>query len=123
MTSNETRSADAASAKARDAVRSAKDQAATETSHVLHDAKGRAAQVGDQVGAQAYATAAGLTDRAKGAIQGLSDRLPDDAITSGRRAYAQGSATVGRRVAKQPIEALLLAGALGYLLGWASSRS
>ncbi len=104
---------DAASKKAKSSVYAAKDKAAAETSHVMHDAQGAADQAG------------GVLNRARETIQDLSGRLPDsasDAYRSGRRAYAEGSDSVARRIVKQPIEALLLAGALGYLAGWATSR-
>ena len=71
------------------------------------------------------ATAGDLYGRAKEQVQGLSDHMPDsagDAYQKGRQAYAAGADTLGRRVANQPLEALLLAGALGYLVGWAASR-
>ena len=81
---------------------------------------------GEVGGGGACPAAGGLYARAKDTVQGLSDRLPEgasEAYRSGQRVYAQGSDTVARRVGKQPIEALLLAGALGYLVGWATSRS
>jgi len=45
-----------------------------------------------------------------------------EAIAAGQRAVDEGTARLARRVAKQPIEALILAGAIGYLVGWATSR-
>ncbi len=64
--------------------------------------------------------------RAKDGVAGLGDQLPDsasDALDASRKAYSRGSDQFARQVAKQPIEALLLAGAIGYLVGWAANRS
>jgi uncharacterized protein YjbJ (UPF0337 family) len=79
----------------------------------------------------------GLADQVVGAAQNLYgrtkdgfneavDRLPDalsDAADLSQRAYQESSQQVGARVSKQPIETLLLAGAIGYLVGWAVHRS
>ncbi len=109
---------DTASDKAKASVRASKDEASVATSKAIHEAH-------DSTG-QASATASDVYGRAKEHVQSLSDRFPDnaaDAYRAGQRAYAQSSEHVGRHVSKQPIEALLLAGAIGYLLGWATSRS
>ena len=56
----------------------------------------------------------------------LGDKIPDsasDAVETGKRAYKSGSDQIARQVGRQPIEALLLAGAIGYLVGWAANRS
>jgi hypothetical protein len=40
-----------------------------------------------------------------------------------QRAYNESSQQVGARISKQPLESLLLVGALGYLVGWAMHRT
>ncbi len=45
-----------------------------------------------------------------------------DALAASQQAIRSGGAQVAQRVTKQPLEALLLAGAIGYLIGWAVSR-
>ena len=90
--------------------------------------KDTASTVSDQaLGAaeQAAGTAQDLYGRAKDGMSGLSDALPgsaSDTIEAGKRAYSQGSDQLSKQIAKQPIEALLLAGAIGYLVGWAANR-
>jgi ElaB/YqjD/DUF883 family membrane-anchored ribosome-binding protein len=74
---------------------------------------------------QAADVASDLYERAKGTIRDASGAMPDsaaDAIAAGQRAVDEGTARLSRQVAKQPIEALILAGAIGYLVGWATSR-
>ena len=44
-------------------------------------------------------------------------------LAAGQRAYQAGSDQVARTVTKQPIEALFLAGAIGFLVGWAVNRT
>ncbi len=76
-------------------------------------------------GAQAADATSDLYGRAKEAVSQASDSLPgsaSDAAAAGRRAYEGGADQLARQVAKQPMEALLLAGAIGYLVGWATSR-
>ena len=46
-----------------------------------------------------------------------------DALDAGQSAIKSGSEQLVRQAAKQPLEALLLAGAIGYLVGWAVNRS
>ena len=108
----------AASEKAKASLRAAKDKTSAETSQAMNASQGLADQVSG--------AASDLYGRAKDHVQGLSDKMPDsaaDAYETGYRTVAQGADSVGRQVAKQPIEALLLAGAIGYLVGWATSRS
>jgi uncharacterized protein YjbJ (UPF0337 family) len=92
-----------------------------------------AGKVGDKPGVQAQ----GLADQMAGAAQNLYgrtkdglndavDRIPDalsDAADIGQRAYKDGSRQIATQVGKQPIETLLLVGALGYLVGWAVHRA
>ncbi len=75
---------------------------------------------------QAADVAGDLYDRAKDGVRQASDALPGsaaEAAAAGRRAYEGGADQLARQVTKQPFEALLLAGAIGYLVGWATSRS
>ena len=75
---------------------------------------------------QASDAASDLYGRAKAAVRDASGNLPDsaaDAMAAGQRVYDRGSVEVARHVSKQPLEALLLAGAIGYLVGWATSRN
>jgi uncharacterized protein YjbJ (UPF0337 family) len=90
-------------------------------------------KVGNRPGVQAQ----GLADQVVGAAQNLYgrtkdgfneavDRLPDalsDAADMGQRAYKESSLQVSSRFSKQPLETLLLVGAIGYLVGWAVHRS
>ena len=105
------------------------DEAFSSARESLDDARDHASEAGRQaqgLAGQASDMAGDLYGRAREQVQGLSDRLPNsasDAYRAGQQAYAQGSDRVVRQVTKQPIEALLLAGALGYLVGWATSRS
>lgn len=68
--------------------------------------------------------ASDLYDKAKDTAADYADRIPSasEAMATGRTAYKSGSDQVLKQVAKQPIEALLLAGAIGYLVGWAANR-
>ena len=115
-------------------LRAASDRA----SPLLDDAKGHASEAFDQaksgvdVGVRNLQAKAGdiaqqAGDYAKGAIdatkdkaQDLAGQLPsrDDIQAAARR----GSKTIARQVARQPLEALLLAGAVGYLVAWMVHR-
>ena len=110
--------ADKFASRASSSAQDASDSAKASESYAAEQAQGLAGQAGE--------AASNLYGKAKDHVQGLSERLPNsasDAYQAGQRAYAQGSDRVSRQVVKQPIEALLLAGALGYLVGWATSRS
>ena len=106
------------------------DKAADKTVSSLHEGQDslQAAGATKRVKAlsdQVSGTAGDLYNQAADQVRGMSDALPgsaSDAYRAGQRAYAQSSQTVARHVAKQPVEALLLAGAIGYLVGWATSR-
>ncbi len=69
--------------------------------------------------------AGNVYDHTKNRVREAVDSLPNrsEAVAAGRRAYQQGNHAVKRQVAKQPLEAVLLAGAIGYLVGWATNRS
>jgi uncharacterized protein YjbJ (UPF0337 family) len=91
--------------------------------------------VGELVGSS-RTQAQGLTDRAAGAAQDAYgrvkdtardalDRAPDtwsDAVGSGQDYARQGAVAVRDRVNDQPLTALVIAGAIGFLLAWAISR-
>ena len=71
-------------------------------------------------------TAQDLYARAQNGVAGMTDALPGsarEAVEAGRRVYNKGGDQIAQQIAKQPIEALLLAGAIGYLVGWAANRS
>jgi ElaB/YqjD/DUF883 family membrane-anchored ribosome-binding protein len=92
-------------------------------------AQDKADQVADETkgyAAQASDVASDLYGRAKDGVKAATDSLPgtaSDAVAAGKRAYDGGSDQLVRQITKQPIEALILAGAIGYLVGWATSRS
>ena len=89
------------------------------------NATAKASDAARDFAAQTSDTATDVYARAQGHIRDAADRLPDasDAVAAGQRAYSKSSETVSRHVSKQPLEALLLAGAIGYLVGWATNRS
>ncbi len=90
-------------------------------------------KIGDKPGVQAQGladqvigTAQNIYGRTKDGFNEAVDRIPDalsDAADVGQRAYKDGSRQLATQVGKQPIETLLLVGALGYLVGWAVNRS
>lgn len=74
---------------------------------------------------RAAETANDLYGRAKDKLQDAAGDFPDsasEALAAGQRAYGQGRHQLARQLARQPVEALLLAGAIGYLVGWATTR-
>ena len=101
-----------------DASADARSSVKTASAKAGDAARDFAAQTGDNVSA--------LYGRAQENLRDSADRLPDqasDALAAGQRVYKKSSKTVARHVSKQPLEALLLAGAIGYLVGWATNRS
>jgi uncharacterized protein YjbJ (UPF0337 family) len=75
---------------------------------------------------QVIGTAQSLYGRTKDGLSDAADRIPgalSDAADLGQRAYQDSSRQVAAQVSKQPLETLLLVGALGYLLGWAANRA
>ncbi len=60
-------------------------------------------------------------DAAGAAGAQISDAL-GEAARSGEAALRRGGADIGARVIRQPLEALLLAGAVGYLIGYLLHR-
>ena len=99
-----------AAGKAQNLASQAQDVAASLGSKVQDAASSAREMAGDVIG------------RARDQVQGLSDGLPGSA-SEAYSAVAQGGDSLGRQVASRPLEALLLAGAIGYLVGWATSRS
>ena len=85
----------------------------------------RASQAGHETrnaGSDTFDTASSasgdITDRARAKVSDMVGALPnnsDDVFG----AIRSGGDEVARRVNRQPVEALLLAGAIGYLVGWA----
>ena len=70
--------------------------------------------------------ASDVYQRARDGASDLGDRIPgnaSDAVDAGKRAYIKSNDQLARQIGKQPVEALLLAGAIGYLVGWAANRS
>ena len=103
----------------------AADQAQTVAGHVQDAAATLGTKLQDAA-SSAREMAGDAVGRAREQVQGLTDSLPgsaSDAYYAGQRAVSQGGDSLGRQVAGRPLEALLLAGAIGYLVGWATSRS
>lgn len=97
-------------------------QAKEAVSDAASDASGRTQEFAEG----ATSAASDFLDQARETVGNAADKLPDsasDAMAAGQRAYKRGNAQLSRTVARQPIEALLLAGAIGYLVGWATNRS
>ncbi len=90
-------------------------------------------KVTDKPGTQAQ----GIADQVAGAAQNFygrardsfadaADRVPEalsQASGYGQQAYRDGSRQLATQVGKQPIETLLLVGAVGFLLGWITTRA
>ena len=87
-----------------------------------------ASKAGDRVNSmadKATDTASDLYGQARSKLHDMADAMPgstSEAMTQGRKAYETGSAQVVEQVKKQPLEAVLLAVAVGYLVGWATTR-
>jgi uncharacterized protein YjbJ (UPF0337 family) len=99
----------------------------------IRNAAGHAEEaVGDLAG-NTRLQAEGLADRAAGAAQNAYgrakdvardalDRAPDawnEAVGTGQDYARRGAGVVRERMGDQPLALLLVAGAIGYLLGWA----
>ena len=80
-------------------------------------AKAKVDSAGDAVG-DLYADSEA---RARGALDEVPASLSDIAA-AGERLVSRGRQTLDHGVRNQPVEALLLAGAIGYLAGWAAKR-
>ena len=100
-----------------DRVRDAGDEAVQATSDLAAAAKNRLRSATD-AGGSLYAEA---SDRVGDALDDPSASLSKAAET-GQRLAMHGRRSVGLRLREQPIEALMLSGAIGYLVGWAVSR-
>lgn len=107
----------------------AADRGAAAANDLQENAQRAGSEVADKaygLYGQASGAANDLYGRAKDGVQALAGRMPgnaSDAYAAGQRAFAEGNDHLGRHVSRQPIEALLLAGAIGYLVGWATSRN
>jgi ElaB/YqjD/DUF883 family membrane-anchored ribosome-binding protein len=105
------------------------DRVAQSSADADSSVKGAASKAGAaarDIAAQTSNAANDLYDRAQSKLRDAAERLPENAsnaIETGRTAYSQSSRSVARHIAKQPFEALILAGAIGYLVGWATNRS
>ena len=100
-------------------------QSASDAKQTASDMASRASATTKDYADQASNTAQDLYGRAKDQIHQATSGMPDkasDAMAAGQRAMDKGTAELSRQVAKQPIEALILAGAIGYLVGWATTR-
>ena len=98
--------------------RAAQDAAQEKASQVAEKTQDYAANVSDKT--------KDVYGRAKEKVRDASERLPDSAsetFAAGQDALSRGATQLADQVAKQPIEALFLAGAIGFLVGWATNRS
>ena len=103
-----------------DAKKATKDSVAR-ASQAGFETKDRAAEAVDA----APDVAGDLYNKTRGTVQDMVNDAPGstgDALAASQKAIRSGGEQVARRVTKQPLEALLLAGAIGYLIGWAVSR-
>ena len=116
-------SVDAAAGHAGEAIDQMKDAAASATGPVKDTAaqavQGAASSAQDAVGTLSD-QAQDLAARGAAAAGQIRDQIPsaDEMRAAGRR----GSEQIARQVARQPFEALLLAGAVGYLAAWIIHR-
>lgn len=100
--------------------------AAEQAKSTLNEAAANARQTAKDYVSAAQDSASDLYGRAQGNVRDAAAHLTDgasEALDAGRRTYNRGSDALASRVTKQPLEALLLAGAIGYLVGWATNRS
>ena len=107
----------------------------TSEDDVEKETKDKVARAGE-AGVEAKATAQDALDAAPDVATGLyaqvqaraqdvAGALPEsagDALAAGHQAVRSGGEQVARRVVQRPVEALMLAGAIGYLIGWALNR-
>ncbi len=89
-------------------------QAGLETKDKVEDAVGAAPDTADDLYKQARTKTKDMVNDIPGSAS--------DAFAAGHEAIRSGGERVARRVTKQPVEAILLAGAIGYLIGWAGKR-
>ena len=98
----------------------------------LREGAGKAEQVFGKTTDKADVQARGIVDEATGTVQDFygrmrdaADQAPDtiaEAMEAGQQSLSKGVETIGKRVASQPMESLLLAGAIGYLAAWMLHR-
>lgn len=92
----------------------------------LSDAASTAADHASDAAGKVSDKATDVYQRVRDGASDFSDKLPgsaSDAVDAGKRAYTKSNDQLARTIGQQPIEALLLAGAIGYLVGWAANRS
>lgn len=91
----------------------------------VHDASTKFAGHARDAANQATDKAQELYGHARDRVQDAASHIPDtasEAWDTGHKAYRRGRKQLTKRVKNQPVEALLLAGAIGFLLGWATTR-
>ncbi len=103
-------------------VRHAADQAKKTVESAADEAQGVAASVSSNVQDGA---AAGAIDRSRETLAsagvGVSDAV-SGAARSGKAVLRRGGAEAGARIARQPVEAVLLAAVVGYFIGFLLHR-
>lgn len=110
---------------AKDTASRAKD-AADRASGTVREAASSAADRASKMSGKVGDAASDVYQRVRDGASALGDKMPGsagEAVDIGRRAYNRSNEQLGRQIGRQPIEALLLAGAIGYLVGWAANRS
>ncbi len=108
-----------------DPYETAKDKA-THAGYAAKNAASGTAEDLSEAADEASSVAGDLYGRAQATVADAVGSLPGsagDAMAAGQRAYQAGSEQVAQRVVKQPLEALFLAGAIGFLVGWAANRT
>ena len=106
-------------------IRSAAGSIADKAGHASDDIAQSSSRTFDQAKAGLDDAGGGLY--AKGLQHGrdILNEMPaslSDISAAGERVVRRGGQGLSYGLRKQPVEALLLAGAIGYLVGWASSR-
>jgi uncharacterized protein YjbJ (UPF0337 family) len=100
------------------AVKNAVGQGQSAIGDLTGDLPRQAAGLADQV----VGTAQNAYGRAKDATRDALDRAPDawsEAVGVGQDYAKRGAVTMRDSMNDQPLASLLLAGAVGYLIGWA----
>ncbi len=93
------------------------DDATHSSNKAVSDAKDSLGDAGE-AGGDLYAKG---VQRGREALDEMPASL-SDLSAAGERAAQRGGRYLTHGVRRQPVEALLLAGAIGYLVGWAASR-
>ena len=116
MASETTKKVSAVGASVADRTKDASQNASSSAADTGAYVRDQAAKVVDAAG-DLYSRAA---DRAQDALSDMPSAT--EARAKAEKFALRGRQQIDKRVAKQPIEALLLAGAIGYLVGWATTR-